>query len=128
MRLICRPAALEARQQSLPHYGVSSEPKLFGLWSTFPWHLRRHSAFLALHFGSIGLFALLLLGYSALSVWPLANTLRADNYRPRYTVIDPTSKTECPSQEKPYQVLVLILHDSLEALSSHSGSWPTSRS
>lgn len=100
---------------------MSSEPKLFGVWSTFPWHLRKHSAFLALHFGSIGLFVLLLLGYSALSVWPLSNTLRANNYRPDFTVIDPTTVTTCESQAKPYQVLP-TLYGSHDALASHSGS------
>lgn len=89
---------------------MTSEPRLFGLWSTFPWHLRKHSAFLALHSGSIGLFVLLLVGHCGLSVWPLANTLKANNYRREYTVIDPTNARTCESQEKPYQVLLPILH------------------
>lgn len=103
---LCRPAALEARRQSLPHYGVTSEPKLFGLWTTFPWQLRKHSAFLALHFGSIGLFVFLLLGYSALAVWPLQDTLKANNYRSQYIVIDPTNQTICEPRDKPYPVLL----------------------
>lgn len=104
-----RPAAIVARQLSLPHYGGDTDdPKLFKLWSTFPWQLRKHSAFLALHFGSIGLFVILLLGYSALSVWPLQDTIRAGNYRRQFTVIDPTNATICEPTEKPYQVLCCL--------------------
>lgn len=56
------------------HYKTSNgESKLFELGNTFPWRLRKHSAFLSLHFGSLGLFALLLLGYSLLAAYPLAD-------------------------------------------------------
>lgn len=70
----CRPDALVAREKALVHYkNTKGESKLFELASTNPWRLRKHSAFLSLHFGSLGLFALLLLGYSLLSIYPLAD-------------------------------------------------------
>lgn len=70
----CRDHALVAREKALVHYKASNgENKLFELGSTFPWRLRKHSAFLSVHFGSLALFALLLLGYSLLAIYPLVD-------------------------------------------------------
>lgn len=67
----CRADAKSGRRAALVGHSLDPAtgfPRLFNLFTTFPWHLRRHSTFLALHFGMLGLFALLLLGYTLLAL------------------------------------------------------------
>lgn len=70
-------------------------PRLFNLFTTFPWDLRRHSTFLALHFGMLGLFGLLLLGYTLLALWPLADFVKADNYKQQFRVVSDNGEDFC---------------------------------
>ena len=76
------------RHASLVSAGTDKQgqPKLFRLWTTFPWHLQKESSLLALHFGSVGLFIILLLLLTLLSLWPLAACIAADELEQNYTV------------------------------------------
>lgn len=83
----CRADAKSGRRAALVGHSLDPTtgfPRLFNLFTTFPWHLRRHSTFLALHFGMLGLFALLLLGYTLLALWPLVDFVGGANYRYRF--------------------------------------------
>lgn len=65
----------------------AGQPKLFGLWSTFPWHLQKESSLLALHFGSVGLFIILLLLLGLVSLWPLGASIAADEVKQNYDML-----------------------------------------
>lgn len=82
----CREDAFLGRHASLVSAGTDrhGQPKLFRLWTTFPWHLQKESSLLALHFGSVGLFLILLLLLALVSVWPLSASIAADEVQEKY--------------------------------------------
>eukprot|EP00892_Ulva_mutabilis_P004598 jgi/Ulvmu1/250/UM001_0254.1 len=83
-----REDALLGRRASLLSRGTdqNGQPKLFGLFTTFPWHLQKESSLLALHFGSVGLFIILMLFMTLLSIWPLHACLDASEPQQEYRI------------------------------------------
>ena len=86
----CRDVALKRRKALL--FGKTEEQQLgttglFNLFTTFPWHIHKHSSLLALHLSTIGLFIILLLLYSLIALYPIAATFSADNFHDEFVVV-----------------------------------------
>jgi hypothetical protein len=97
----------------------SGTTKLWNLFTTTPWHIRKHSSFLALHLTTVALILGLLIAYSLVALYPLLSTLRADNYESQFRVLDASGKDLSLSLcDKPANVSNFMLRTSVGSFCS----------
>jgi hypothetical protein len=104
----------------------SGTTQLFNLFTTFPWHIHKHSSLLALHFTTIGLILILLVAYSLVAAIPLISTIRANNYQQQYVVKGENGKEGPTLCDKVVKVCCVPLPQSSAVSMELPDVWPNS--